>query len=197
MKRTTPLICILAIIIGVSGCQTVPKLGESTSTQAPTRLIDQKFSVSLSLGRRIDFSKTHSTYQIEALRGIASHITIPSALSLESIQTLDDPDLSKLWKTVVDEEDHAATRLLIEEDVPNDCGPCKNYAWITRKPNGAFECRFLTLPERTTGSGGIDYEFPTVTRLSASTLTMNYSDGKEFTVNIDSLPKKATPTHPG
>jgi hypothetical protein len=102
----------------------------------------------------------------------------------------------KNWIRIV--QDPNGRALLIEEEIPNDCGPCSNYLWVHLDANGFFEGTYLRLPLKVTGPpGGIDYEYPKVRSLDGDVLRYDYSTGVGVTKRIDQIEKADHPTPPG
>lgn len=101
------------------------------------------------------------------------------------------------WIRIV--QDPSGRALLIEEEIPNDCGPCSNYLWVHLDTNGFIEGRYLRLPSKVTGvpGEGIDYEYPTVLSLGGNTLRYGYSVGSPVTKRIDQIEKSDRPMPPG
>jgi hypothetical protein len=102
----------------------------------------------------------------------------------------------KNWIRIV--QDPNGRALLIEEEIPNDCGPCSNYLWVHLDANGFIEGEYLRLPSKVTGPpGGIDYEFPKVRSLDGDVLRYDYSTVVGVTKRIDQIEKSDRPTPPG
>jgi hypothetical protein len=102
----------------------------------------------------------------------------------------------KNWIRVV--QDHNGSALLIEEEIPNDCGPCSNYLWVHLDSNGFIEGEYLQLPSKATGlPGGIDYEYPRVRSLDGDILSYSYSIGDSIAKRIGQIEKARRPTPPG
>ena len=102
----------------------------------------------------------------------------------------------KNWIRVV--QDPNGRALLIEEEIPNDCGPCSNYLWVHLEASGLIAGEYLRLPTEVTGPpGGIDYEFPMVRSLDGDVLRYDYSTGAGVTKRIDQIERSDRPTPPG
>lgn len=102
----------------------------------------------------------------------------------------------KNWIRIV--QDSNGRALLIEEEIPNDCGPCSNYLWVHLDANGFIEGTYLRLPSKVTGPpGGIDYEYPKVRSLDGDVLRYDYSTGAGDTKRIDQIDTADHPTPPG
>jgi hypothetical protein len=95
-------------------------------------------------------------------------------------------------------EDPNGRAVLIEEDIPNDCGPCSNYLWVRLTTDGFLEGKYLRLPSKITGDhGGINYEYPKVHSLTGDLLMIGYSRGGTFSKRVDQIEKADAPTPPG
>jgi hypothetical protein len=102
----------------------------------------------------------------------------------------------KEWIRIIPDSNGRA--LLIEEEIPNDCGPCSNYLWVHLDAHGFLEGTYLQLPSEASGhTGGIDYEYPKVRSLESNVLRYDYSRGAAVTTRIDSLVKTDRPQPPG
>ena len=88
-------------------------------------------------------------------------------------------------------------RLLIEEEIPNDCSACKNYILVSRDDLGSMRHTYLRLPEESHPQGRFESELPTVKSLNGKTITYRYSFGEEISVSIDELEASSSPTAPG
>lgn len=88
--------------------------------------------------------------------------------------------------------------LLIEEEIPNDCGPCSNYLWVHFDSDDVLQGEYLQLPSKETGPpGGINYGFPEVRSLDGDILRYEYSTNLIITKPIGQIEKSNRPTPPG
>ena len=155
----------------------------------------QKFTIGFRAGPRAFGDRAFSYYEVSKLSGGAgSYLVIESAESIGSFQCVTNGDPKNYIRII---EDPEGGSLLIEEDVPNEIGPCRNYILVSADENGFLRHKYLKLPERSIGTGPVNSEFPTVTRLRGSALTYRYSDRKEFTREIKDFPTDTKPTPPG
>jgi hypothetical protein len=119
-----------------------------------------------------------------------------SAHTLEGFnsRTHGDP---KNWIRII--EDSNGRALLIEENIPNDCGPCMNYVFIHLDSNGLLDGEYLKLPTKVTGPAyyPINYSYPKVRSLDGDVLRYDYSTGGTVTKRIDQIEKSDRPTPPG
>ena len=141
--------------------------------------------------------RSYSYYEIEhAARGQQERsLVMGSAHTLGGFSTVTNGD-PRNWVRIV--QDPSGRALLIEEEIPNDCGPCSNYLWVRLDANGFIEGKYLQLPSKVTGPpGGIDYEYPKVRSLEGEVLRYDYSTGSSVTKRIDQIEKTDHPTPPG
>lgn len=106
-----------------------------------------------------------------------------------------EPHHPKYWARVIADPNGEA--LIIEEDIPNDCAPCKNYLWVHSDSEGYLQGTYFSLPSKSTGNGGIDYHYPKVISLKGDLLTYQFKTGQPITQNIRSIEKADRPTPPG
>lgn len=121
-------------------------------------------------------------------------LVLESAQSTQGFLTVTNPAPKNHIRVV---SGSAGDPLVIEEDIPNDCGPCRNFALVQPDGRGQLAHRWLRLPEKSYPGGGINSEFPSVTAVTSATLTYRYSDGTLQTVKISSLPVEDRPQRPG
>jgi len=102
----------------------------------------------------------------------------------------------KNWIRII--SDKSGKALLIEEEIPNEVGPCSNYLLVQVDENGFPNGIYLRLPSRTTGDhGGINYEFPRVKFLQGETIGIYFTDGRAEIVKIKDIDKATRPSVPG
>lgn len=194
LKSFRPM-CWLAGAIFLSGCaSTIPRPGKSPAT-AEWRKGD--FQVRFQAGPRGREEDSASFYEIT--HAAAGHgercIVMESAHSLGGFGSVTNGD-PRNWIRVVQESNGRA--LLIEEEIPNDCGPCSNYLWVHLDSKGLLQGEFLLLPSKVTGPpGGIDHEYPKVRSLDGDVLTFGYSTGADLTERLGRIEKSDRPTPPG
>jgi len=157
----------------------------------------ENFRVHFQAGPRGREDRSYSFYEIKHTGEDQQErsLVMESAHSLGGFQSVTNGD-PKNWIRII--EDPSGHALLIEEEIPNDAGPCSNYLWVRSDSNGFLEGTYLRLPSKTTGShGGINYEYPKVRALDGENLTYTYSQGEPTIENIDSIEKVDRPTPPG
>jgi hypothetical protein len=183
------------LIFLLYGCATtIPRSGEPPTTAAWRK---GDFHVRFQAGPRGEDGRSYSFYDIthKAAGQQERSMVMESAHTLGGFGSVTNGD-PKNWIRVV--QDSNGRALLIEEEIPNDCGPCSNYLWVHLGANGFIEGKYLRLPSKVTGPpGGIDYEFPKVRSLDGDALRYDYSTGVGVTKRIDQIEKSDRPTPPG
>jgi hypothetical protein len=118
-----------------------------------------------------------------------------SAHSEDGFQSVTNPS-PRDWIRIV--EDANGNAILIEEEVPNDVGPCSNYLWVRLDRYGFLRGEYLRLPSASTGStGGIHYEYPRVRTLSGEMLTYEFTGGERIQKKLHEIEKAERPMPPG
>lgn len=177
------------------GCTHSNRPSASHPTSAEWTLGD--FRVRFEAGPRAEEGGSHSCYRIShkaAGQEEREHV-MESAHSLGGFGCVTNGD-PRNWIRIV--EDPSTRALLIEEEIPNDCGPCSNHLWVHLDARGLISGSYLRLPSRVTGPpGGIDYEYPKVRSLDGNILRYGYSVGAAVTERIDRIEKADRPTPPG
>lgn len=186
------ILLLLAFLVG--GCASKPRLAAPTS---PSSWGTERFTVRFLAGSRsLGGRKTASRYEVIPIRlGSSGRLMVSSAHSTDGFETVNHRAPTHYIKVLPDSKSEA---LVIQETIPNDCGPCTNYIWI--RPDGptTFVHSYLLLPERATGAtGGMDSEFPEIVSLRNGRLTYRYSTGSAITVEAGSAPSAGEPTPPG
>lgn len=180
-----------------------PLVGCATSSRSPARdsaSTDWKkgdFRIHFQAGPRGREDRSYSYYEIEySIDGqLKDSLVMESAHSLVGFRSVTNGDPQN-YVRIIEDPDRKA--LLIEEEIPNDCGPCSNYLWVKLNPEGFLEGTYLRLPSKTTGDHrGIDYEYPKVRSLDGDVLTLFYSEGGKVTESIGQIQKADKPTPPG
>lgn len=191
-KRLTT---ILLLAFSLAGCTTPSSSSGTPPTSAAWS--QGNFHIQFQAGPRGENGRSYSYYQI--------HHTAPGgpeyALTTESAHTLDgfgcvtngDP---KNWIRIIPDPNGKA--FIIEEEIPNDCGPCSNFLYVRLVPDGSLKATYLQLPMQAIGPmGGIDSEFPKIRSLSGNLLTYQYSTGPSVTKPVDQIDSTNHPTPPG
>jgi hypothetical protein len=186
------ILLLSAYVVGgcVSTSQLAPSAGSSSWKS-------EGFSVQFFAGpKSFEDQKSTSRYEVIPTRlGSIGRLIVSSAHSTGGFESVTNPAPTNYIKVLPDSKSEA---LIIQETIPNDCGPCTNYIWI--RPDGPtrFTHSYLQLPSRTTGPpGGIDYEFPEVVSLHNGQLTYRYTKGSAITVRAELVPGAKEPTPPG
>ena len=156
------------------------------------------FRVRFQAGPQGEDGRSYSYYQIchHAAGQQERERVMESAHTVEGLGSVTNGN-PKNWIRIV--QDPGGRALLIEEQIPNDCGPCSNYLWVLLDANGFLEGTYLRLPSKVTGipGEGIDYEYPRVLSLTGDTLRYGYTVGSSVSRRIDQIEKSARPTPPG
>ena len=92
--------------------------------------------------------------------------------------------------------DSTGDALLIQETIPNDCGPCDNYL-LVRKSADKLEPRWLRMPTRLTSNAAEFEENPAIKAVTNDTIWLQYGGKKVFKVKIDTLETVPGPYPPG
>lgn len=74
--------------------------------------------------------------------------------------------------------------LLIEEDVPNDCGPCWNHV-LVRFEEDELSATYLEIPERVTPKTEVFGHTPRVLKITDEQMTYGYADGTRVSEPFD------------
>lgn len=140
--------------------------------------------------------RSFSSYEISRqLEGLShpSSIVVESGISINSCRGVaNKPDE---WIKVY--TSGSGKTLLIEESVPNDCGPCTNWI-LVRVIEGELVYEYLDLPVRSIDPKQIFPEEPRITRVLEQEISFEYSDGQKRTVAVKDLVKREKrPTFPG
>jgi hypothetical protein len=193
MRNHCSAILLLAPCV-VVGCVSTVRLAAPTSSSS---WATERFTVRFFAGpRSFEDQKTTSRYEVVPMRlGSQVRLIVSSAHSTGGFESVNNPAPTNYIKILPDSTSEA---LMIQETIPNDCGPCTNYIWIRPDSPTTFIHSYLQLPERATGApGGIDSEFPEVLSLRGGNLTYRYSTGSATTVEAGSLASAQEPTPPG
>jgi len=185
----------LPLLVSVVGCATSTRPQTTSTTSADWK--KGNFQVHFQAGPRGENERSYSYYEISyrITDQQERYLVMESAHSIHGFKCEKNGDPQN-WIRIV--EDPSGKALLIEEEIPNECGPCSNYLWVRLNSGGALEGTYLQLPSRSTGSpGGIDYEYPQVRSLDGDVLKFRYSQGRPVSKNIAELEKSDKPTPPG
>jgi hypothetical protein len=189
------LIVISFGLISLVGCKTtVP-----TSLDAPTKLEWRKgrFDLSFRAGVQGFDHESSFFYEITYLddEQRTQKVVMESAHGVDGFRSANWGDPQK-WIRMV--EDPNGKALLIEEVIPNDCGPSSNYLFAHLEFNGVLKGVYLQLPSKVTGPPeGINYEYPYVRSLDGDFLTYDYRRGPTVTKCITQIEQTENPTPPG
>jgi hypothetical protein len=185
---------ILPLFLFLNSCSTRHQANQPNPITA--HWDTKNFSVHFQAGPRDIEGRSYSFYQI--IRKSPNHsgdrLVMESAHSTRGFES-NDLNHPEDWARVIADPNGEA--LIIEEDIPNDCAPCKNYLWVNSDSNGNLEGTYFSLPSKSTGNGGIDYHYPKVISLNGDLLKYQYKTGQPITKNVQSIEKADRPTPPG
>ena len=190
--RIAAVIFLTFLIIG---CATSSRPSATNAASTEWKIGD--FGVRFQAGPRGQDDKSYSYYRISyTADGMQQREFVMESAHTDGGFNTDTNGDPKNWIRIV--QDPNGRALLIEEEIPNDCGPCSNYLWVHLDINGFVEGTYLRLPSKVTGSpGGIDYEYPKVRSLDGNVLRYDYTVGTTVTKRIDQIEKSGRPTPPG
>jgi hypothetical protein len=179
----------------LTGCSTTVLRGDVSL--ATTEWKKGDFRLRFQVGPKGKEGRSYSFYEIgHTIAGQQEHSEVmESAHTTEGFECVKNSD-PKDWIRIV--EDLNGRALLIEEEIPNDCGPCSNYLWVHLDTGGDLESTYLHLPSKVTGlPEGIDYQYPRVISLNGNFLSYSYTEGATVTKRIDQIERSDRPTPPG
>ncbi len=185
----------ILLAFSIIGCATPNRPSATKAASAEWKIGD--FAVRFQAGPRGQEDRSYFYYRIsqETAGQQERKLVIASAHTLEGFRSVTNCD-PKNWIRIV--QDPSGRALLIEEEIPNDCGPCSNFLWVYLDANGFIEGTYLRLPSKVTGPpGGIDYEYPKVRSLDGNVLRYDYTVGATVTELIDQIQKGDRPMPPG
>jgi hypothetical protein len=185
----------LLLVFTLIGCAASKRPGADAPVTAIWKL--ENFRVQFQAGPTSSEGRSFSFYEItKTSPEELPSLVMESAHSLARFGSVTNGD-PKYWIRII--EDSNAKALLIEEQIPNDCGPCLNYLWVRPDSNGYIRGTYLRLPSKVTGppNAPIDYEYPKVRSLDGGVLRYDYSIGGTVTKRIDQIEKSDRPTPPG
>jgi hypothetical protein len=186
---------LILLAFSLIGCANSNRRSATNAATTDWKIGD--FGVRFQAGSRGNEDKPYSYYQIshKAEGQQERELVMESAHTLGGFGSVTNGD-PKNWIRIV--RDPSGRALLIEEEIPNDCGPCSNYLWVHLDAHGFIEGSYLRLPSKVTGPpGGIDYEYPSVRSLDGDILRYGYAVGSLVTKRIDQIEKSDRPLPPG
>ena len=185
----------ILLTLSIVGCATSNRPSASNAASTDWKIGD--FGVRFQAGPQGKMGRSYSYYKINytAEGQQERELVMASAHTLEGFSCVTNGD-PKNWIRIV--QDPNGRALLIEEEIPNECGPCSNYLWVHLDTNGFIEATYLRLPSKVTGppGEGIDYEYPEVRSIGGKTIRYNYSVGTTVTKSVDQIEKSDHPTPP-
>lgn len=186
----------ILITFSLVGCAPFDRLARTKTEACEWKLGD--FRVRFLADPQGQEERSESCYRIryQAAGEQERELVMASAHTLEGFNCVTHSD-PKNWIRMIGDPNGKA--LLIEEEIPNDCGPCSNYLWVHLDAGGCLKGTYLLLPSQVTGEpgAGIDYEYPRVHFLNGDVLQYRYSVGAPVNQRIDRIEKSNRPTPPG
>ena len=191
MRRRLAL-CLVAGLAG--GCASTDRPRKQAAVR--TEWHQGKFHVRFEAGSRTAGTRWTASYRIEhADAGPPRPLVLPSAHSLDGFASVVNAN-PRDWIRLIAAADGSS--LLIEEEIPNDCGPCTNYLLVRPDAHANLTGTWLRLPSKATGhNGGINEEFPRVRSIEGRVLVFSFSDGAIVRATIESIDKGEGPVPPG
>jgi len=183
------------VVFSPIGCAPPPSPSGPAPTSATWKIGD--FHVHFQAGPRGQEGRAYSYYEIKYSQkgGQERSLVMESAHTLEGFGCVTNGD-PKNWIRMIEDPNRKA--LLIEEEIPNDCGPCSNFLLVQVDASGGVNGSYLQLPLKAKGpQGGIDSEYPRVRALHGRFLKFDYSGGASVTQGVDEIDRSDSPTPPG
>jgi hypothetical protein len=181
------------------GCATNPVQRDRTTNASHTWKLD-KFVIQFQAGpksERAGHPFSHSFYQVSRKferYDVPTNLGIESAMDIQHFQwnpNAQPTDCIKLFTS------RSGNTLLIEENIPNDCGPCWNHILVVADADG-MEYEYLNLPSRVTKRTEVFGFDPKVTSIGDTQITYRYEDGTTITENLKHHAKHdKLPNYPG
>jgi hypothetical protein len=196
-SRLRLLVLLWAATVFPVGCRG-PRAAEEGSGKT-VQWLAGSYAVEFRLGAGSPWAAGYqpSVYRIcrRGLGGQQDAVEAVSAQSAQGFATVVDGDPRSHIRLVVDPSGEV---LVIEEDIPNDCGPCRNFLLVRTGAAGQLEVRYLLLPERGHGvMAAVSGEYPAVESVFAGGMVVRYAGTGPETVWFRSLPWRDRPQWPG
>lgn len=189
-------IALISLTVPFTGCAIFDDASAGDSASARWKVGD--FGVDFQAGPRGRAERSYSYYRIRytAAEVPLRELVMESAHSLDGFECVTNGDPKK-WIRII--PDPSGKALLIEEEIPNDCGPCSNYLWVHMDSDDLMQGTYLQIPSKVTGppGQGIDYEYPHVIAIDGNQIKFSHSSEAPVTRRIDLIEKSDRPTPPG
>jgi len=197
--RLSQIFVCLGFAAALFGCATNSVQRDLPTNASHTWKLD-RFVIRFVAGPRIERGGhpfSYSFYQVSRKFERYEDLTnlgIGSAMDVRQFQwnPKDQPtDFIKLFTS------RSGNTLLIEERIPNDCGPCSNHILVVAGVDD-MEYEYLDLPPRVTEQTEVFGLEPEVTSISDTRITYRYKDGTTITENLRQHAKRdKLPKYPG
>lgn len=196
LKRSAAKFSIASLLLFfVTACSTTTQDPQKSPPSMEWKKGD--FQVRFQAGAKGEMGRSYSFYKIT----YAPAGRLEMMIVKESAHTTDGFECvtnghPKDWIRII--QDPNGKAILIEEEIPYECGPCSNYLWIHGTDDGVMlEGDYLLLPSQVDDSqGGINYSYPKVISLDGEFLSFEDSSGARVTNRIDQIEKSKRPSTP-
>ena len=176
----------LAMVIGLSQCSITSTVGNK-----PLLIYrDSVVSVRFHPGPSLSYSDRTASYYEVSHKAAGATVYVESAHSDGQFQTVTDGTPRNYIRVIPSD---SKQMLIIEEDIPNEVGPCKNFILISRREN-QLDTTYMSLPWKDIDLVG---ECPSITSVDESFVSYRYAAGEIFREHIDDIEKAEHPTPPG
>jgi len=190
MVRLIPILLACFLSGGCAVKQPSPSMPFPRS--GPLEWRNEKWKVSLQRHPYEDFKPT-SVYRI-TYQTADRTVTLNEASAFqENDGYINDDQVAANLRILTDPTGEV---LLIQETIPNDCGPCDNYL-LVRNVAGKLESKWLRMPTSANPNVSDFEENPKIIALTADAVWYQYDAKKVFQVKIDTLKTAPGPFPPG
>jgi hypothetical protein len=175
----------------------------STTTQDPQKSPPSmewnkgNFHVRFQAGPRGELASSFSFYEVTYAPADEEKeiIVRGSALTNDSLGCVSNGHPNDFIRII---EDPSGKAILIEEEIPNDCGAITNYLWIHQdKVGDMLQGDYLQLPDEPAAPyEEAENDCPKVEMIDGDILRYRHSTGSRFTRRISEIEKTKRPTMP-
>jgi hypothetical protein len=198
-SRLSQICAYLGMASSLIGCATNP-VQRSMLANAAHTWKRAPFVVQFIAGPKGDLdghSFSYSSYQVSRKfekYSVPTDLVIQSAMDIHHFQwnsKAQPTDYIKLFTS------RSGNTLLIEENIPNDCGPSWNHILVVTAADD-MEYEYLDLPSRVTKQTEVFGFTPEVLSISDTQITYRYSDGTTISEDLKQHAKRdKRPNYPG
>jgi hypothetical protein len=186
-----------AVALLLAGCRGLRVAKEEAGSAVAWMAGNYAVEFRLGTGTPVAEGYEPSVYRIchRGMGGVREAVEAVSAHSAQGFASVVDGDPRSHIRLVVDK---AGEVLVIEEDIPNDCGPCRNFLLVRTGASGGPEVLYLAVPERGQGiMAATSGEYPSVETVFAEGMVVRYAGSGPETVWFRFLPSREAPQWPG